>query len=112
MYLQLKTASWSKGGPAKRIGAWLGIIERTEDIIVGATFGVAKCRTVSRLTEEDRWSKELVLGMQGVPWQPVPGRQGQHILVEIKENGEIVNEEEENETPPQEDTKFDEEELD
>ena len=46
--------------------------------------------------------------MQGVPWQPVPTRHGQHILVEIDENGDVPNEIEENETPPKEDAGADE----
>ena len=79
---------------------------------MGTTSGVIKCRIVNRLAEEDRWSMEFVLGMQGAPWQPVPGRHGQHILVEINENGEMLDEEEENETPPREDKNFDEEDLD
>ena len=101
MYLPLGTASGSTGEPTRRIGIWFGTIERTEESFVGITSWVIKCRIVSRLTEEDRWSKELVLNMQGVPWEPAPSRQGQHIPVEIKETGEVLNEEEENEVPRQ-----------
>lgn len=52
-----------------------------------------------------------MLGMQGAPCQPVPGKQGQHILVEIKENSETSDEEEESETPLREDKNLDEEDL-
>ena len=49
MYLPLKIAASSKGVPAKKIGIWLGTIERTEEVIIGTPRGAIKCRTVSRL---------------------------------------------------------------
>ena len=79
---------------------------------MGTTSGIIKCGVVNRLEEEDRWSKEFILNMQGFPWQPVPGKPGQHILVEINENGETMDEEDENETPLQEDKDIDEEDPD
>ena len=51
---------------------------------------VVKCRTVNRLTNADRWNKELVLGMMGVPWETIPGRKGTHIPVEISDDGQEV----------------------
>lgn len=68
MYLAMKTASRSKGELARRIGLWLGTIERTEETIIGTQAGVVKCRTVNRLSDKDQWNAELVTNMQGVPW--------------------------------------------
>lgn len=111
MYLPMKTAHSSNGEPAKKLGLWFGTIERTEETIIGTQRGVIKCRIVSRLAEGDRWNKEMINGMPGLPWQPVPNRHGQHIPVEIDENGEVPGEVEENEKPPKEDTGVDEEDL-
>ena len=111
MYLPMKTATRNKGQSAKKLGLWLGTIERNEETIIGTMTGVVKCRTFSRLTEEDRWNLELVQGMQGVPWQPIPGKPGQHIPVEIDDSGEAPDEVAENEEPPKEDARMDEGEL-
>ena len=111
MYLPMQTASGSKGEPARKMGIWLGTIERTEETLVGTLRGVIKCRTASRLTKEERWNKELVKGMTGVPWQPVPDNFGQHIPVEIRADGQTPNDVEETESPPKEDRHADEDEL-
>ena len=111
MYLPLRTATHSKGQPARKLGLWLGTIERIEETIIGTMTGVVKCRTIRRLAEDDKWNPELVLKMQGLPWPPVPNKSGQHIPVEINSRGEAVDEAEENEEPPKESAAMDEEEL-
>ena len=63
MYLPLKTAASSKGESAKKLGIWLGTIERTEEVIIGICRGVVKCRSVSRLIDNEKWIEEVVLGM-------------------------------------------------
>lgn len=68
MYLPLKTASGSKAEPIKKLGICLGTTERTEETLVGTARAVTKCRTVSRLSEDDRWNEDLVINMKGVPW--------------------------------------------
>ena len=85
MYLPLQTASGSKGEPVKRQGVWLGTIERTEETIIGTTKGIVKCRTVNRLAPNERWDAIAVLGVKGVPWEPIPGKRSMHIQVEIDE---------------------------
>ena len=45
MYLPMRTASSSKGEPARKVGIWLGIIERAEETFIGTRNGVIKCRT-------------------------------------------------------------------
>ena len=86
LYLPLQTAAGNKGEPAKKHGIWLGTIERTEEAFIGIARGVVKCRTVNRLSTDDRWDKDMVLGMQGAPWEPVLGKKIAHIPVEINDN--------------------------
>ena len=96
IYLPLKTAKHTKGEAVRRTGIWLGTIERIEETLIGTERGVIKCRTVSRLPGNERWNTKLAFDMQGVPWEPVPGRAGQHIPVEIDHNGQAMDETEEN----------------
>ena len=97
LYLPLKTAKGSKREFAKKLGSWIGTIERTEEALIGTESGIVKCRAVNRLPKEERWPRDLVLNMKGVPWEPVPDTRGQHILVEINEDGQTPDEYEENE---------------
>ena len=73
----------------------MGTIERTEETMVGTLEGVIKCRTINRLPNGEQWKKEMVLNMKGVPWEPIPGKRGQHIPVEIQTDGYIPDEHEE-----------------
>ena len=90
MYLPLKIVHRNKGMPAKRIGVWLGISERTEEVLIGTRRGVVKCRTVERLGDKDRWSRHNVLEMTGTPWEPVSGKDDHHIPVDIADNGDCM----------------------
>ena len=96
MYLPLQTVACSKGEPIKKQGVWLGTIERTEEVTVGTKRGVVKCRTVNRLAANERWDKDMVLGMKGVPWETILGQKGRHIPVAIIEDGRELCEEDEN----------------
>ena len=104
MYLPLKTAKSLKeqAQPTMKLGTWLGVIERTEETIIGTKDGIVKCRTVNRILEDQRWNRDLLLGIKGTPWMPVPRVKGDHIPVEIKEDGSSTTPEEENiETGPE-----------
>ena len=99
LYLPLKTAKTLKeqAQPKMKKGIWLGVVERTEESIIGTEKGIVKCRTVSRRPEDSRWDKDMVIGLQGSPRSPVPGIKGDHIPVEIKDDGSLTTIEEETE---------------
>ena len=100
MHLPLQTASGSKGDPIKRQGVWLGTVERTEEVVVGTTRGIVKCRIGHRFAENERWNREMVLGMMGVPWETIPGRRSKHLPVEITEEGhEVIVDDKTNKDP-------------
>ena len=63
---------------------------------MGTTRGVVTCWTVNRLAIGERWNKNLVLGMMGVPWETIFGRKSMHIPVETSEDGREVSIEEGN----------------
>ena len=76
MYLPMKSASSSKGEPARRAGVWLGIIEKIKEATIGTKDGVVKCRTISRPSNGNQWDKDMLLNMKGWPWEFVPGKRG------------------------------------
>lgn len=90
MYLPMKTTRRDKGNIAKRPGIWLGVIARTQEVLVGTEAGVATCRTVTRLLDDEKWNARQVLRMRGRPWEPVHGRAERKILVAIDSNGNGV----------------------
>ena len=91
MYLPLRTIKQNKGEATRQMGVWLGTVERTEETLIGITRGIIKCRSVNRLPDDERWSYKCVTEMQGVPWELVPGRLGQHIPVEIGREGQVMD---------------------
>ena len=54
MYLPMRTVRRDKGDVAKKPGIWLGIIARTQEVLIGTEDGVVKCRTVTRLPDEEK----------------------------------------------------------
>ena len=55
-YLPLKIVKRDKGDVAQRPGIWLGVIARTQETLIGTDVGVVKCRTVTRLPDNERWN--------------------------------------------------------
>jgi len=67
-------------------GLWVGMVERTgEHIIVSETIGKAsRVRSIKRVPESVRWSKDQVLNMKATPRFPDPNlREQQDIEVPI-----------------------------
>ena len=97
MFGELKTAKTlrEQAQPKMKMGVWLGVIERTEESLIGTEKGVVKCRTVNRMLEKQTWNRELILKMRGDPWSPIPGIKGDHVPVEIKDDGSPTTIEEE-----------------
>lgn len=89
MYLSLETATShnKQAQPKMREGVWLGILERTEETIIGTERGTVKCRTVNRFPEDRRWDPEMINQLRGFPWATVNDAKGDHIPVEINEDG-------------------------
>ena len=85
-YLRPDTQGIHKADPRWETGVWLGMRDRTGEYLIGTSRGVIKVRTVRRKAEMDKqWDVEVMKGMRGVPWEPVPGRGG----IEIKSRVEM-----------------------
>ena len=55
-------------------GIYLGLKDESNELIVGNKEGVRKIRSWAKKPEGDRWAKEKLDEMKGVPWEPIPGR--------------------------------------
>ena len=65
-------------------GVFLGCREESGEIIVGTSEGVIKARAFRRKgSQEERWDKDIILGVKGVPWQPVPGGPGVELRTRV-----------------------------
>ena len=52
-------------------GLFLGIVERTGEVIVGMADGTAgRCRDYKRRPAPERWDRQLALGLTALPWAP------------------------------------------
>merc|ERR1739836_281266 len=56
-----------------RDGVWLGVIDRTDETIIGTLEGVVKCRTIKRRPDGQQWNQEALEDMKGSAKQPVLG---------------------------------------
>ena len=71
---------------------FLGIREESGELIIGTDKGVIKARAFRRRgSDEERWSSDKIRSVGGVPWEPVPGREG----IEIKSSVNLPKDESE-----------------
>ena len=54
-------------------GLFLGVQDKSDEVLIGRRDGVVKARTVKRLHGVQRRDADLVKEMRGTPWEPVPG---------------------------------------
>ena len=48
-------------------GIFLGLTDRSDEIIVWGPEGIRKARTIRRRMETERWNQEALLAVQGTP---------------------------------------------
>ena len=78
---------------------------------VGTMWEPVRVMTANRLATNERWNRDLVLGMMGVPWETIFGRRSAHIAVEISEDVDDVKDGNENNRIPDNDDENGEEEV-
>ena len=88
MYLRPQSEGKNKADVRWEDGIYLGMINRSEEYLVGTDKGVLKVRSIRRHgMRELQWDRNMFNDMKGVPWEPTPGRECIEIMshVEIKE---------------------------
>lgn len=85
LYKAAKTAGDRKRmvGESWREGIWLGHNRGSSDTLIGTPEGVVHAWSVKRMESKDRWSKQRIEDMKGVPGQPNPNKPGIRIPVKI-----------------------------
>ena len=59
--------------PRYKFGAWLGVRNNSAECFAATAEGVFRAREVSRIEHQDRWDKEAINNVIGVPWRIVDG---------------------------------------
>ena len=72
--------------------------------------GIIKCRTITRLPNDEKWNAQQVLRVKGVPWEPVPGRTDRRVPVAIDRRGNGIQPEDGDDEIQEQDKIADEEE--
>ena len=73
MYMKPDITGKDKMDARWETGVWLGMREESNESIIGTRHGCIKVRSFKRKPESDRWQKEDIATMQGVPWEVIPG---------------------------------------
>ena len=64
-------------------GVWIGINGRTEEAIIGTENGIIKARAIKRKPSDEKFQWSDIEKIKGLPWAPVPGREGYGIPTKI-----------------------------
>ncbi|CAK0797196.1 unnamed protein product [Prorocentrum cordatum] len=85
MYMPMSTARRRRKFEDRwETGIYLGLVERSNMLLVGTPRGVFKVNCVKRLPEIQSSDPELLKSIVGVPWDPVPGEPGPRFDIESK----------------------------
>ena len=85
MYLKPNSLGKDKLDSRWETGHFLGIQDDSAELIVGTSIGVLKVRPVRSYTNiADRWKALNLFKVVGVPWCPIPGREGVEIKSRVK----------------------------
>ena len=64
-------------------GIFLGLTDRSDEILVFSQEGIRKARTIRRRPEEERWNHDKVLEVKGSPLQPNSGSEDTTIRTKL-----------------------------
>ena len=90
LYLRPQSVGKDKLDTQWEQGVFAGVRAESGQIYVLSAKGAIKVRDYKRKPEKERWNQEEFAGIQGLPWDPVPGRN----QVEVKSHVQHKEEEE------------------
>jgi len=85
LYKPAKTVHLDKTEARWYDGVWLGVLEGTDEHIIGTCHGVVKCRAIHPRAEGQDWNALAINQIKGAPWQPNPNKPGFRISTAIVE---------------------------
>ena len=95
LYKPSKTVKLEKDEARWRKGTWLGVIDHTNEHIIGTAEGVVKCRAIHPREADKKWDVDAMQSIKGFPWKPNPNRKSLRITTKIAKEDECESEEEE-----------------
>ena len=83
-YLQLASEGRDKADTRWSRGVYLGINDRTGEVVIGTENGITKARTFRRIADpKERWNREELDKVKQPPWEPEPGREDGEIRIRV-----------------------------
>ena len=92
LYKPMKTVKLDKGEARWLRGTWIGIIDHTNEHIIGTSEGVVKCRAIHPREKDMKWDVEAMASVKGLPWKPNPNRRSLRIPTRIIQDDEEASE--------------------
>ena len=83
MYLRPKSAGVNKLDTRWETGVWIGVRNESGEHLIMTEKGVLEVRTIRRHDESERWDKELLKSLKGLPWKPNPKTSDEEIKAGI-----------------------------
>ena len=71
---RVTTEPMNRMNPQYQYGVWLGMRNNSAECFIGNAGGVFRAREIRRLEPRDRWDKEAIKSIIGVPWRMTDGR--------------------------------------
>ena len=71
---RVTTEPMNRMNPRYQYGIWLGMRNNSADCFIGNADGVFRAREIRRLEPRDRWDREAINNVIGVPWRMTDGR--------------------------------------
>ena len=71
---RVTTEPMNRMNPRYQYGIWLGMRNNSAECFVGNAEGVFRAREIRRLEPRDRWDREAINSIIGVPWRMTDGR--------------------------------------
>ena len=62
----------------------MGLIVESTELIIATDSGIIKARSCRRKVDGERWNKEYLSRIKGVPWEPNPGSSDCRINASLK----------------------------
>ena len=71
---RVTTEPRNRMNPRYQYGVWLGMRNNSAECFIGNADGVFRAREIRRLEPQDRWDKEAINNVIGVPWRMTDGK--------------------------------------
>ena len=88
-YMPLESTKKAKLDPRYEKGVFLGIVDRSDEAILGVEGGIVRARTIRRLEDSERWDPKAVLAVTGIPINPNQGSDDMRIRIRIGQQHSI-----------------------